>query len=97
MDLQVTEEALGVLRRSIELAGLDSTSTGIRLRGSRGLGGGFDVQVELAREAAADEEKVTAGGLTFFVDPEIARVVPDPVVTVEPQHEVVVVRPSDAR
>ena len=95
MELEVTEEAVEVLRRSIELAGTDARPAGIRLRGARGLGGGFDVQVELAPGAEQGEEEVERGGIKFFVDPEIMRAIPSPVVTVEPQHEIVVVRPAD--
>ena len=95
MELEVTEEAVEVLRRSLELANLDPATAGVRLRGSRGLGGGFDVQVEMAEGAAEGEETVHAGGLRIFVDPSIRDVIPNPVLTAEPQHEIVVVRPAD--
>ncbi len=45
MGIEVTDEAIEVLRRSLDLGGVDPTTGGIRLRGATGLGGGFDVQV----------------------------------------------------
>jgi Fe-S cluster assembly iron-binding protein IscA len=94
MSIEVTDEAVGVLRRSLELGRVDVASGGIRLRGARGLGGGMDVQVELADAPLDDEEVIVAGGIRIFVDPEVTRAIPNAVVTVEPQHEVVVVRPA---
>jgi Fe-S cluster assembly iron-binding protein IscA len=94
MSIEVTDEAVGVLRRSLELGRVDVASGGIRLRGARGLGGGMDVQVELADAPLDDEEVIVAGGIRIFVDPEVTRAIPNAVVAVEPQHEVVVVRPA---
>jgi len=37
---------------------------------------------------------VQEGGIRLFVDPEIERAMPNPVVAVEPQHEIIVVRPD---
>jgi hypothetical protein len=95
MPIEVTEEAAQVLRRSLELGGLESSSAGIRLRGARGLGGGFDIQVELAEGPLEGESSVRCGDLNLFVDPLITEAIPDAVVALEPQHEVVVVRPAD--
>jgi Fe-S cluster assembly iron-binding protein IscA len=97
MAIEVTPEAVAVLRRSLELAGPAEAPGGIRLRAARGLGGGVDVQVELAESAAAGDEVIEAGGVSLFVDPEVRAAIPDAVVTVEPQHEVVVVRPAAGR
>jgi Fe-S cluster assembly iron-binding protein IscA len=94
MAIEVTEEAIEVLRRSLELGRIDADSGGVRLRGARGLGGGMDVQVELADAPLGDEQVIVAGGVRIFVDPEVTRALPNAVVTVEPQHEVVVVRPA---
>jgi Fe-S cluster assembly iron-binding protein IscA len=94
MPIEVTDEAVGVLRRSLELGRIDPASGGVRLRGARGLGGGMDVQIELADAPFEDEQVITAGGVRIFVDPEVTRAIPSAVVTVEPQHEVVVVRPA---
>ena len=94
MDIEVTDEAVEVLTRSLEMAGIDPSSGGIRLRVARGLGGGGDVQVELAEGPGAGEDIVETGGIRLFVDPAVTRTVPDPILTVEPVHEQVVVRPA---
>jgi hypothetical protein len=99
MGIRVTDEAVAVLLHSMELGRLDPATGGIRLRGARGLGGGLDVQVELADAPQGDESvvEVRAGGstVTLFVDSEVTRAMPDAVVTVEPQHDLVVVRPEE--
>jgi Fe-S cluster assembly iron-binding protein IscA len=92
--IEITDEAVAVLQRSMELGGLDAAEGGIRLRAARGLGGGLDVQVELAEGPSEGESVVEAEGITLFVDPEVTRAMPDAVVAVEPQHELVVVRPA---
>ena len=94
MGLEITEEAVGVLRRSLELGGVDRTTGGIRLRGATGLGGGFDVQVELADGPLEGETSVEKDGVRLFVDRTISERFPDAIVALEPQHEVVVVRPA---
>lgn len=95
MGIEVTDEATEVLRRSLELGGVDRDSGGVRLRGARGLGGGFDVQVELADGPLEGETVLEREGVRIFVDPEISKAIPDAVVALEPQHEIVVVRPAD--
>lgn len=95
MAITVTDEAVEVLKRSLELGGVDASTGGVRLRAARGLGGGMDIQVELAEGPVEGEIRVEAGGINLFVDPDIEKGIPDPVVTVEPQHEIVVVRPAD--
>ncbi|CAN5675680.1 hypothetical protein BH24ACT26_BH24ACT26_13550 [soil metagenome] len=97
MGIEVTQEAVAVLRRSLELGGLTEGGAGIRLRAAHGLGGGLDVQVELADGPTAGDQVVDAGDITLFVDPEVTRAIPDAVVALEPQHDVVVVRPADPR
>jgi Fe-S cluster assembly iron-binding protein IscA len=94
MGIEVTEEAVEVLRRSLELGGVDMRSGGVRLRGARGLGGGMDVQVELAAGPEEGEAVIESGDVRIFVDPGVTRAIPDAVVAVEPQHETVVVRPA---
>ena len=93
MDIEITEEAVEVLRRSLELGNVDPSTGGVRLRTARGLGGGVDVQVEFADGPLEGESVVEKDGVRVFVDPGLADAVPDPVLTVEPQHENVVVRP----
>ena len=94
MGIEVTEEAAQVLRRSLELGNVDPASGGIRLRGAHGLGGGFDIQVELADGPLEGESTHDHEGLRLFIDPAISEAIPDAVVALEPQHEVVVVRPA---
>lgn len=95
MGIEVTEEATEVLRRSLELGGIDPGAGGVRLRGARGLGGGFDVQVELADGPLEGETILEGEGVRIFVDPQISKAIPEAVVALEPQHEIVVVRPAD--
>ncbi len=95
MAMQVTEEAVEVLRRSLEMGGVDPDRGGVRLRGAHGLGGGFDIQVELAEAPLDAESVVDAGGVRLFVSPEVTVALPDSVVAVEPQHQTIVVRPAD--
>jgi Fe-S cluster assembly iron-binding protein IscA len=90
MAIEVTPEAADVLRRSLE--GSRGAATAIRLRAGRGLGGGRDVQVELADDPRPDEAVVELEGVTLFVDPEVARAYPSAVVAVEAPHDVIVVR-----
>ena len=96
MRIEVTERAVEVLRRSLELGGVDPAEGGVRLRGARGLGGGLDVQVELADGPIEGESVVETGGVRIFVDPEVTSAWPEAIVAIEPQHEVVVVRPAPA-
>ena len=95
MPIEVTDEAAEVLRRSLKLGNVDPASGGIRLRGARGLGGGFDIQVELAEGPLEGESSVACGDLNLFIDPQITEAIPDAVVALEPQHETIVVRPAD--
>jgi Fe-S cluster assembly iron-binding protein IscA len=93
--IQVTEEAIDVLRRSLELGGVDPAAGGVRLRAARGLGGGLDVQVELAEGPLEGETTVEASDVRLFVDAGVTEAIPNAVITVEPQHETIVVRPAD--
>jgi len=94
--IEVTEEAVDVLRRSLELGGIDpSGGGGVRLRAAHGLGGGMDVQVELADGPLEGETTVEASDVRLFVDPGVMEAIPDAVVAVEPQHDTIVVRPAD--
>ena len=97
MALEVTHEAKEVLARSLELAGVDPATGGIRLRAARGLGGGTDVQIELADGPTEGEQVLEIEGLRLFVDPRVTEAVPNPLIAVEHQHETVVVRPGGAK
>lgn len=96
MGLEVTDAAIEVLARSLQMGGVDLATGGARLRAAKGLGGGMDVQVELAEGPLAGEAVMEKGGVRLFVDPEVAGAFPDAVVTVEPQHDHVVLRPKEA-
>lgn len=95
MSIQVNEEAVEVLKRSLELGGVDRNSGGVRLRAAHGLGGGLDVQIELADGPLDGETTVTTDGIRLFVDPGLTEAIPDAVIAVEPQHDMLVVRPAD--
>jgi Fe-S cluster assembly iron-binding protein IscA len=93
MALEVTEEAIGVLRNSLELANIDLATGGARLYAARGLGGGVKVQIELAEGPAPEELVIEAGGIRIFIDRSVTEALPDPVVAVEQPHDRIVVRP----
>ena len=93
MPVEVTHEAAEVLARSLELGNVDRTTGGVRIRGAHGLGGGFDIQVELAEGPQEGEEVIEHDGIRVFVDPEVTKLIPDAIVGLEPQHETIVVRP----
>ena len=96
MAITVTEEAQEVLARSLELGGVDfSSGGGARLRAAVGLGGGLDIQVELAAGPLEGESVVELSGLRLFVDAQVTDAIPEAIVAVEPQHETIVVRPND--
>lgn len=94
MSIEITPEAAAVLRRSVVMGKLDpAAGQGVRLRGSKALGGGFDIQVELADGPLDGEAAIHEEGLNIYVGPEVTEAIPDAVVTLEPQHEIIVVRP----
>jgi Fe-S cluster assembly iron-binding protein IscA len=95
MAVHVTQEAVEVLSRSLELGNVDPSTGGVRLRAARGLGGGMDIQVELADGPREDESVLETGGIRLFIAPDVGEAMPDAVVAVEPQHELVVVRPAE--
>lgn len=95
MTLEITPEALEVLRRSLQLANVSPDSGGgVRLRSVRGLGGGARIEIELAEAPGDGETLIEDDGVRIFVDPSVTALFPDAVVAVEPQHEKIVVRPA---
>lgn len=95
MGVRITTEAVAVLRRSLEMASVDgSTEAGIRLRGTKALGGGSEVQVELAAGPTEGEQRLRCEGVNVYVDPSVSELYPEAVVALEPQHETIVVRPA---
>ena len=98
MSLEITPEAAAVLKRSLEMVGPGAAApAGVRLRSVRGLGGGTEIQIELADGANEGESTIETEGVRVFVDPSVADLYPDAVVALEPQHETVVVRARDQR
>lgn len=93
MSLEVTDEAIEMLARSLEMGGIDKQRGGVRLRAARGLGGGTDIQVELAEGPSAGESIMERDGVRIFVDPSVAEAFPDAVVALDPQHDTIVIRP----
>lgn len=93
MGIEITDDAVEVLRRALRMGGVGDGG-GVRLRPARGLGGGADVQVEFADGPLPGEAVIEKGGMRVFVDPGVTETIPDAVVAVEPQHEVIVVRPA---
>lgn len=94
MPVTVTPEAIELLKNSLELAKHDPDRIGVRLRGARALGGGFQVQVEFAAAPDPSDEVVAQEGIRLFVAPEVLEAYPDALVTVEPMHDIVTVRPA---
>jgi hypothetical protein len=94
MPVEITDEAIEVLRNSLRLAGVDTATGGARLRAARALGGGLNVQVELAEGARQGEDVIEAQGIRIFIDRTVSEAIPDAIVAVEPQHDRIVVRPA---
>jgi uncharacterized protein YneR len=94
MSIQVTDEAIEVLKNSLELAKHDPARVGVRVRGSRALGGGFQVQVEFTEDPGNDEQMIEREGVRIFVAREVTEMYPEALVTVEPMHDIVTVRPA---
>jgi Fe-S cluster assembly iron-binding protein IscA len=92
MEIEVTPQAAEVLARSVQLMG----GRGIRLRVSRGLGGGESVQVEVAAGPEPGDHTTESAGVTLYVEPQVLTVIPQPVLALEPQHEQVSVRSRQA-
>ena len=97
MGLQVNEDALEVLRRSMQLANIGPDDEGgVRLRSVTGLGGGARIEVEFAAGPQPQETLIEADGVRIFVDPSVSELYPEAVLTVEPQHERLVVLPASS-
>ena len=94
MPVNVTDEAVEILKNSLELAKHDPTKVGVRLRGARALGGGFQVQVEFAEDAESADTVIEQDGVRIFISPEVLETYPDALITVEPMHDIVTVRPA---
>ncbi|MDP9067465.1 MAG: hypothetical protein M3N53_03815 [Actinomycetota bacterium] len=96
MSIEITPDAAQVLRRSLRMVDTSAVpDAGVRLRAAKGLGGGTEIQVELADGPSPGETVVEQEGVRIFVDPSVTDLYSDAVVALEPQHETVVVRPRD--
>lgn len=94
MGIEVTEEAVEMLARSLELGGVDPKTGGVRLRVARSLGGGSVLQVELADAPGAGEDIIEKDGVRIFLDPTVAETYPAAVVVLDPEHDRIAIRPS---
>lgn len=94
MPVNITDEAVEILKNSLELAKHDPAKVGVMLRGARALGGGFQVQVEFAEDAGSADTVIEKDGVRIFISPEVLETYPDALVTVEPMHDIVTVRPA---
>ncbi len=92
--MHVSSEALALLSRSIEVAGLDRDSVGIRLRSSRSLGGTTDVQVEFVEQAGEEDVPIFEGDIRIYADHRLLKSFPGGTVAVSSEHERVVVLPG---
>lgn len=93
MAIEITSEAVGLLRRSLEMGGLDPALVSVRLRMTKSLGGGLDLQVEFVDTPGPDDVVIDEAGVRILLDPGLTELGPDMIVTVEPQHERIVLRP----
>ena len=91
-EIEVTPHAVEVLKRSLALA---PHAAGVRLVARPGLGG-TAVQVELADGVGPGETEIEAGGIRLFIDAELTKTVPNPIVTVETEHERIAVKSRPA-
>lgn len=97
MGLQVNEDALEVLRRSMQLADIGPDDAGgVRLRSVTALGGGARIEIEFAAGPSPGETVIETEGVRIFVDPSVSVLYPEAVLSVEPQHERLVVLPASS-
>lgn len=94
MAMQVTEEAVEVLRRSLEMGGVDPDRGGVRLRGHTAWGW-LRYPGRTGRGSARGRVGGGRGRRAVVHLPEVTAALPDSVVAVEPQHQTIVVRPAD--
>lgn len=95
MALEVTQEAVEMLSRSLELGGVDKRSGGARLRAARVLGGDIALQVELAAGPSAGEEIIEKDRVRIFIDPTVVEAYPDGVVELDPEHDRIAIRAAE--
>lgn len=76
-----------MIRRSLELAKLDPSQSGVRLRRAGG-----EIRPRFVTEPQPTDEVVEAGGIRVFVAREIVAEHPEAEIAVTPEHETLVVR-----
>ena len=88
MTVRITPEALEVIRRSLDLAGADSSEMGVRLR----MAGGA-VRPRFAPEPEPGDVVVEQDGIRVFIAASIIEGKDDVEIGVTSEHETLVVRP----
>lgn len=88
MAVHVTPEALAVIRNSLELAELDPSETGVRLRVAGG-----ELRPRFASEPREGDEELEVEGVRVFIAPDVAEPGADVEIGVSAEHETLVVRP----
>jgi Fe-S cluster assembly iron-binding protein IscA len=86
--VRITPEALEVIRRSLSLAGAESSDVGVRLR----MAGGA-VRPRFATEPEPDDVIVEQDGVRVFIAESIVQGEDDVEIGVTAEHETLVVRP----
>lgn len=84
----VSEHALEIIKRSLELAGADAGTMGVRLRVAGG-----QVRPRFVPEPEAGDEVVEVDGVRVFVAGAIVAELGDVEVVVTPEHETLEIRP----
>jgi Fe-S cluster assembly iron-binding protein IscA len=90
--MEVTDEAVEMLARSLELGGVDKRTGGVRLRAARTLGGDISLQVELTDGPSDGEEIIEKDGVRIFVDSTVVEAYPNAVVVLDPEHDRIAIR-----
>jgi hypothetical protein len=88
LTVRITPEALGVIRRSLELAGADPSEVGVRLRSAGGA-----IRPRFASEPEPTDVVVEQDGIRVFVAQSILEGRGDVEIGVTAEHETLVVRP----
>jgi hypothetical protein len=88
LGVQIKEEALAVIRRSLELAGADPSEVGVRLR----MAGG-ELRSRFAKGAEPGDETLSVEGIRIFVAPNVLEIGDDVEIGVTDEHDKLVARP----
>lgn len=91
MGIRITPEALAVIRNSLQLAGLDPSETGVRLRVAGG-----EIRPRFAPTPQETDEVVEVEGIRVFVDTRALEGMEEAEIGVTEEHETLVVREAGA-